>query len=75
MKTKYKQAEELKEQVKIGDFFCECHPLKDYRTEGERVFSWRLNYDKTWDNIQKGRTNWDFNTKKLPIIKQVFTFR
>jgi hypothetical protein len=60
---------------KADDYFCECHPLKDYRREGERVFSWRLNINGNWDNIPKGSKIWSMNTKKIPKFKQVFTFR
>jgi|GEM_PF-6863412 hypothetical protein len=56
-------------------YWCECHPLKNYKSLSVRKFSWQYNYKtKSWLYLEAENSGWiEVNEKPQP--KQVFIFR
>jgi hypothetical protein len=54
-------------------FYCECHPLKNYQSRGDRYFSWKYQKGK-WEYIEINGSSWKI-PDKIPIKKEHFIFR
>jgi hypothetical protein len=54
-------------------FYCECHPLRNFKNKGERTFSWRY-FSNKWEYIKGDEFRWSI-PDEVPVKKEVFIFR